>query len=168
MTVRAVPAARGGPADVIYVLTLLQVAAGLLAMLGELVLMGGSPLYLPIPLAKAVVLLVVAAKILRGRRWAMIAMIVNEALAVLGFWVGALIGLFPQLDHTVNLVGLLTGLALPVGITYLCATLLARTPARRPTPVRAGPPPEPFVPAVDPWPGAPVTDPHALAGRPRP
>jgi hypothetical protein len=167
MTVRAEPAApaHGGPADVVYVLTLLQVAAGLLAMLGELLLMGGRLFYLPVPLAKAVLLLVLAAKISGGRRWAMIAMIINEGLAVLGFWAGALIGMLPQLDHTITLVGLLTGLALPVGVTYLCVTLLARTPRRRrpAPPVRPmcpGPPqrPAPPGPAVDPWPGAPVTD----------
>jgi hypothetical protein len=167
MTVRGTPAAvaRGGPADVVLVLTLLQVAAGLLAMLGELLLMGGSPLYLPAPLAKAVLLLVLAAKIMRGRRWAMIVMIVNQALAVVGFWAGALIGMLPQLDNTITLVGVLMGLALPVGITYLCATLIVRAP-RRPV-ARVGPLP-PAWPAVDPWPSAPVTDTRTLTGRSQP
>src|SRR4029078_12126746 len=52
----------GGRADIVYVLCLMQAAFLLLGALGELLLMGGSPLYLALPVVKIVLLLVLAAK----------------------------------------------------------------------------------------------------------
>lgn len=124
---------RGGPGEVVYVLLLLQAGTGLLASAGELALMG-SPLYLVVPAAKAAALLVLAAKIMRGRRWAMVAAIVLSWAGLLGMWVGVLLGLLPGLAPAVTLTGLLTGVALPVAVIVLCARLLAasRRPARPP------------------------------------
>jgi hypothetical protein len=121
---------RGGLADVVYVLCLMQAAFLLLAGLGELLLMGGSPAYLVMPVTKAVLLFIIAANIVSGRRWAMVTLIVLQGITVIGFWLQVLAGLLPFVDYTVNVVGLLTSLAMPVGLVYLCSMLLARTPRR--------------------------------------
>ena len=71
-------------ADVVYVLCLMQAAFVLLAGLGEMLLMGGNPLYLLLPVAKMVVLFVFAAKVVSGRRWAMIGVIVVQAITLVG------------------------------------------------------------------------------------
>jgi hypothetical protein len=118
-----------GRSDVLHVLVLMQVAAGLLAMFGELLLMAGNPIYAVAPVAKAVALLLLAAKVGRGRRWAIIAMIVVQLGTVVGFWLGVVVGLLPWVDYTVNLVGLLMNLALPAAVAYLCASVLAARPA---------------------------------------
>jgi hypothetical protein len=120
------PPERGGPADVVYVLCLMQVAFLVLAALGEMLLMGGNPAYLVLPLVKVVTLLVVATKVVKGRRWAMITMIVIQGVTLAGFWLALIAGILPWVDDTVNLVGLLTNLAMPAVIVYLCAALIAR------------------------------------------
>jgi uncharacterized membrane protein len=108
-----------------------QVAAGLLAMAGAVIMTGGNPVYAVVPLLKAVAMLLVAGAVRRrGRRWALITLIVVELMTVVGFWISALAGLLRELDHTVNLVGLLTGIGLPVAICWLCAQLLAAQPRR--------------------------------------
>src|SRR5262245_25342488 len=121
---------RGGTADVVYVLCLMQAAFVLLAGLGELLLMGGSPAYLVMPVTKAVLLFIIAAKVVSGRRWAMITLIVLQGITAVGFWLQVVAGLLPFVDYTVNLVGLLTNVAMPVALIYLCSVLLARTPRR--------------------------------------
>ncbi|HEU4427024.1 MAG TPA: hypothetical protein VFR67_31230 [Pilimelia sp.] len=122
---------RGGPADVVYVLVLVQVAAGLLALVGAVVMTGGNPVYAAVPLLKTVVMLLVAGAVRRrGRPWSLITLIVVELMTVVGFWISAVAGLLRELDHTVNLVGLLTGVGLPVAICWLCAQLLAAQPRR--------------------------------------
>src|SRR5690349_1361148 len=55
--------ARGGAADIMYVLCLMQVGFTMLAAVGEQLLMGGNPLYLVVPAVKSVLLLVVGAKV---------------------------------------------------------------------------------------------------------
>jgi hypothetical protein len=136
---------RGGPADVLYVLVLVQVGAGLLAMVGELVVTGGRPAYAVVPLLHAAALLLLAAKVRRGRRWAMVTLLVLQVVGVAGFWLGVLAGLLKEVDATVNLVGVLMGLALPIAVCWLDARVLAATPrrARRrpPVPATAGPVP---------------------------
>lgn len=123
---------RGGVADVLRVLCLMQAAFLLLAGLGEVLMMGGNVAYLVAPVAKMVLLLVVVAKVAKGRRWATITLIVVQAMTLVGLTIQQLIGLLPGLDYSVNLVGLVSNLALPVTVIYLCALLLDR--GRKPLP----------------------------------
>jgi hypothetical protein len=119
--------------DVVYVLCLMQVAFLVLGAVGEQLLMGGNPLYLGLPLIKVVLLFVFAAKAVRGRRWAMVALLVTQSVTVGGFVLQFVAGgLLPMLDFTVNLVGLLTNVGLPVAVAWLCLTEL-RMSARRPS-----------------------------------
>jgi hypothetical protein len=120
VTVPARVATPGSGLDVVYVLTLLQVAFLVLAALGEVVLMGGNPAFLLLPVAKAVLLIVFATQALRRRRWALRALTVLAWITLVGFVLQLLIGLFPAVDFTVNLVGLMTNVALPVAVILLC------------------------------------------------
>jgi hypothetical protein len=120
-----VPATRDS-ADVLHVLLVIQAAAGLVAMLGQLVMMGGSPLYLAVPILKAAALLTLSAFLFRGRRWAAITLAVLEGVTLLGLAVNAALGALPVLDFTVTLTGLITGLVLPVAILALCVPRLRR------------------------------------------
>ncbi len=148
--------ARGGRADVVYVLLLVQAAAGLLAMLGELVFMGGSPLYALAPVTKTLVLLVFAALVVRGRRGALVGVVALQLLALTGFALGAVAGLLPQLDFTPTLTGLLTGVVLPVAVTVLCVRLLI-VPEPPAAPVSAVGLPVPPAPGSPIAPGATTT-----------
>jgi hypothetical protein len=139
------PVERGGPADVVYMLCLLQASFLLLGGLGEMLLMGGNPLYLIPPIAKMVLFFVLAAKIAAGRRWAMIVLVVVESITLFGFWIQVAAGALPWIDFTVNLVGLITNLAMPATLLYLGIALLVRS---RPGPAAA--------PAVDPYAPAPL------------
>ncbi len=107
---------------------LLLMSAGmtLLAMVGEIVLMG-SLLYAAVPVIKATLLMVLARKVAALRRWAMITTIVLSGMTLGGFTISTLIGLVPQLDHTDILTGLVTGVALPLTLIVVCAQLLAST-----------------------------------------
>jgi hypothetical protein len=123
---------RQGRAELARLLLLMTSGLTLLAMLGEIVLMV-SPWYAAVPVIKAVVLMVLARKIAALRPWAMIATIVMAGLSLAGFTISTMIGLLPQLDHTVTLTGLLTEVALPVTLIVLAVQLLLATPrpARR-------------------------------------
>jgi hypothetical protein len=117
-------------ADVVYVLCLMQGAFLLLAGLGELLLMGGNPAYLLLPVAKVVLLLWLATKVVKGRRWAAYTLIAVQVVTLLGYQVQLMGGLLmPTLDFTVNLVGLLTNLALPVAVIWLAIQVLTRDPS---------------------------------------
>ena len=133
----AVPRPRGGVADVVYVLCLLEVAFLLLAGVGEVLIMGFNPAYLGLPVVKAVLLLVFATGTAGGRRWAVIGLLVLHCITVVGFTIQFWAGVLPWVDYTVNLVGLLTNLALPVGVIVACAGLLRRP---RPAPTLMLPP----------------------------
>jgi hypothetical protein len=146
------PAERGGAADVVYLLLLLQIGFGLLAMLGELLFMA-NPLYLLAPVAKAVALFVVAVKVVSGRRWAWITALVFESIGLIGFWLSLMAGLLPMLSRTVTFVGLLTEIAIPVTVIYLAARMLITN--RRPRPGRPHPRRQD---PVDPWPQPLWTD----------
>jgi hypothetical protein len=166
VTVQAIPRPQSADAaDVVYVLCLMHAAFLLLAGLGEVLLMGGNPLYLGLPIAKMVVLFVFAAKVVSGRRWAMIALIVVQAITIVGFWLQVLAGLLPGLDFTLNLVGLITNVGMPFAVIYLCATLIARVPRlpRRVSRIAlAAYPQAPYVPAM--YPALyPPQDPYAPA-----
>jgi len=123
------PVERGGAADVVYVLCLMQAAFLLLGGLGEVVLMGGNPAYLILPMAKMVLLFVFAAKVVSGRRWALVALIVVQGITLVGFWLQFGAGFLPWVDFTVNLVGLITNVAMPASVVYLCATVLVSQPS---------------------------------------
>ncbi|MEU0561182.1 hypothetical protein [Dactylosporangium sp. NPDC006015] len=101
-------------------LLLLQGALGLTGTLGMLTLMGFNPVYAVAPVAHAALLMTLGG-LLERRRWALVATLVAEVLAVAGWEGQLLLGLLPQLDFTVNLTGLLTTLALPLTVLVLCA-----------------------------------------------
>lgn len=111
--------------DVAYVLVLLQSGAVLLGATGEALFMG-SALYVIVPLIKAVVAVLFAAKGVAGRRWALIALIALEGLSLLGAALSTVLGLVPGLTRTVTLAGLLTEVALPFAVIMLCAQRLGR------------------------------------------
>ena len=115
---------RGGHLVVKALLTL-QTGLGLLGTLGMVVIMGFDLRYALLPGLHSVVLLVLAGFAGRRRGWALTATIVLEGFALAGWLVQVLLGLLPQIDFTVNLVGLLTMLGLPVVVVVLCATCLA-------------------------------------------
>ena len=138
----------GGPADVAFVLSLLQVAFLALAAVGEALLMGGNGAYLLVPLIKIVTLVWLGAKIVTGRRWAMITMIVAQSITLAGFAVQLALSFVPALGLTVNLVGVTTNVALPIAMIVLCV---------RSMPVRPRPPVVPVMPAPqDPYAPAPI------------
>ncbi len=142
--------ASDGALDVVYVLSLIQVAFLLLAAVGEQLLMGGNPAYLVVPLIKIVLLLVFATKALRGRRWALRGLVVLQWITLVGFGLQLVGGLLPMVDFTVNLVVLITNVMLPVAVIWLCRPQLralkqARKAARA---VRTYPvPQDPYAPA---------------------
>jgi hypothetical protein len=141
------PTRRGGPADVVFVLSLLQVAFLALAAVGEALLMGGNGAYLLVPLMKSVILVWLGTKIVTGRRWAMVTMIVLQSITLAGFAVQLMLSFVPAIGLTVNLVGVTTNLALPVAVIVLCV---------RSMPVRSMPPMPPLPPAQDPYAPAPI------------
>jgi hypothetical protein len=112
-----------GYAQLAYVLVLLQAGLTTLAMLGEVVVMGGNPGYLPIPLAHTVVLIVAGSNI--RRRWAAVILIVLESLSLFGFWLSVAIGYLPWVVYPVNLTGLLTDVMLPGSVLFLALEALA-------------------------------------------
>jgi len=116
-------------AELARLLLLMTAGLTLLAMFGEIVLMG-SLIYAAIPVIKATLLMVLARKVAALRRWAMITTIVLASVSLAGFTISNLIGLLPQLDHTVTLTGLVTEAALPLTLIVLCGQLLAATPRR--------------------------------------
>jgi hypothetical protein len=112
-----------GRAELARLLLLMTAGFTLLAMFGEIVLMA-SPWYAAVPVAKAIVLLVLARKVAAQRRWALICTIIVAALGLTGFMGSSLVGLLPQLDHTLTLTGLITQIALPITLIALCTLLL--------------------------------------------
>lgn len=116
-------------AELARLLLLMTAGMTLLAMFGEIILMG-SLLYAAVPVIKATLLMVLARKVAVARRWAMITTIVLSAMTLGGFTISTLIGLLPQLDHTLTLTGLITEVALPLTLIVLSAQLLAATPRR--------------------------------------
>jgi len=116
-------------AELARLLLLMTAGLTLLAMLGEIVLMG-SLIYAAVPVIKAILLMVLARKVSLLRRWAMVTTIVLASMSLAGFTISSLIGLLPQLDHTVTLTGLITEIALPTTLIVLSARLLAANPRR--------------------------------------
>jgi hypothetical protein len=116
--------ARGGAAEVVYVLMLLQAAIDVLALLGLLLLMGGNPVYLVVGLGGPALLIVVASAAGRRRRWGLITAVVLECQTLAAFQLTLIIGWIPQIDMTVNLVELVSQLALPLAVIIQCLRLL--------------------------------------------
>jgi hypothetical protein len=110
-----------GHRHLLFVSALLQAGLGLLAALGQLLFTGANPVYLVTPMARAALVIVAAGS---GRRWGLHTILVLEGLSVAGFWVSIGVGMLPPVDATVNLVGLLTNLALPGAMIWLAAWLL--------------------------------------------
>jgi hypothetical protein len=106
--------------DIVYVLTLIQVASVVLAAVGEVLLMGGNPAYLVLPGVKSVLLLVFATGAIRRRRWALRALVVLSWVTLAGFVLQLLVGLAPQVEFTVNIVDLMTTVGIPVAVIWLC------------------------------------------------
>jgi LytS/YehU family sensor histidine kinase len=157
---------RGGLADVVYVLCLMQAAFLVLAGLGEVLMMGGNGAYLIAPVVKGAVLLWLGAKVVRYRKWALITLIVLQALTLVALPIQMLVSLAPTVDFAPSLVELLTTVVMPGALIAMCALLLARrrevflreTPATAPvTPAPALPQPAPTYE----W--ALVTDPYEVS-----
>jgi hypothetical protein len=111
-----------GYAHLALVLVLLQSAFTILAMLGQVLVNGGNPLYVPVALAHVVVLLVATVNL--GQRWAAVMLIIVEGLSFFGFWASLMVGLLPWVAYPANLVGLLTNLGLPAALLYLAGRRL--------------------------------------------
>jgi hypothetical protein len=110
---------------VAHALLVLQGGFGIVAALGMVVVMGGNLAYAPVPLLGCVLLFTLAGFVTRRRRWALIAAIVVEGMALAGWLLQAFAGALPPIDFTVNLVGLLTTVCLPGCVIVLCARTLA-------------------------------------------
>jgi hypothetical protein len=109
---------------VVFVLLLVQCGTILLAMLGELLFMGGVPLYAALPLAQVIVTLIFAALIQRGHRGAVIGTLVLQALTLIGFALSTAAAGLPQVAFTPTLTGLVTGVVLPIVVIVYCGHLL--------------------------------------------
>ena len=111
---------RGGAADVAYVLLLVQAALGALATLGLLFLMGANPVYLMVGLGGPLLLTILAGGVARRSRWALVTTTVLELVSLGAYQLNLLAGVLPQVDVTVNLVALLSQVALPVAVVVQC------------------------------------------------
>jgi hypothetical protein len=110
---------------VVLVLLLVQVSAALLAALGELLFMGGNPIYLIEPIGRAVVTFVFAGLMAR-RRGALVGLLVLQTITLFGFVANAALGFVPAADFTPTLTGLLTGVGLPIAVIVLVSRMLHR------------------------------------------
>jgi biotin transporter BioY len=119
---------RGGLADVVYVLCLMQASFLVLAGVGEVLMMGGSGGYLILPVVKAAVLLWLGAKVVRNRKWALITLIVLQGVTLVALPIQMLLSLVPAVDFAPSLVELLTTVVMPGALIAMCALLLARRP----------------------------------------
>jgi hypothetical protein len=117
---------RGGLADVVYVICLMQASFLALAGVGEVLLMGGNGAYLIVPLIKAAVVVWLAAKIVRLRTWALITLIVLQAVTLATIPVQFLIGLAPVVDFSPSLVELVTDVFVPMAVIAMCALLIGQ------------------------------------------
>ena len=102
----------------VLVLVCVQIGAGVLAMIGELLFMGGNPLYILEPLIRAVVTAILAG-LMHRRVGALYGLMAMQVVSLVGFVISAGLGVLPQLTFTPTLTGLLTGVALPAAILVL-------------------------------------------------
>jgi hypothetical protein len=113
-----------GRAAVGSVLLFIQAALGILATLGMVVIMHGRMVYAVFPMLHVALLLVIASGVARGWRWTWWAAVVVESLSLTGYLVNLWLGLLPQVDVTLTLVGLLTTVGLPVAVLWQAVRLL--------------------------------------------
>ena len=125
---------RGGLADVIYVLCLMQASFLVLAGLGEVLMMGGNPLYLVLPILKGVLLIVLGTSVVRHRTWSLVTLIVVQALTLLILPLQIIVGVIPFVDFAPSLTQLVSGVAMPVLMIIMCGMLIARRPKAKPQP----------------------------------
>ena len=110
---------------VVFVLLLVQCGTILLAMLGELLFMGGVPFYAVVPMVRVILTLICAALIQREHRGAVVGTIVLQALSLAGFALSAAAGAaLPQVAFTPTLTGMVTGVVLPIVVIVYCGHLL--------------------------------------------
>jgi hypothetical protein len=116
-----------GTAEVVHALLLLQTAVALVATTGMVGLMAGNLLYAVVPVMVVATLLGLSRAILRGRRWAVVTVLVGECLSLVKVMFNLVIAaLAPELAMTVNPVSFVTMVALPAGVAVLCLQLLRR------------------------------------------
>ncbi len=108
-----------GRTDVVYVLLLLQGAIGMVAGIGFLVISQGNPLALVSGFGKPAFLFALAAGAVRGWQWTRKVTLVVEALSLVSFMASAVVGLLGEVDFTINLVTLITNVALPAAVIGL-------------------------------------------------
>ena len=115
--------------EVLHVLLLLQGAIGVLGGLAMLLFMGANPLVMPISLGTPILLFVVAAGMVRRRRWAFKAARVVQILLLVGFALSFLIGLLAAVDFSINLLTIITNVVMPFAMIRLLrrsSNLMAR------------------------------------------
>jgi hypothetical protein len=105
--------------EVVHVLLLLQGAMGLLSGAAMLIFMGGNPIALPLALGVPVLIFVLAAGVVRGWRWARKTAVILQWLILVAFGLSFLLGLLAALDFSINLMTLITNVALPVALIRL-------------------------------------------------
>ena len=124
MTAIPMPERADDRSTVVFVLLLLQGAIGIVAGLGLLIFSGGNPLAILSGFAKPAFLFVLGAGAVRStrevaRRWTRKATMIVEGLSLLSFLANAVIGLLDEVDFTINLVTLITNVALPIAVIVL-------------------------------------------------
>lgn len=92
---------------------------GLLSGAAMLIFMGGNPLALPLALGVPLLLFVSAAGVVRRWRWARTCAVILQWIVLLAFVLSLLLGLLAQLDFSLNLMTLITNVALPVTLIRL-------------------------------------------------
>ena len=105
--------------EVLHVLLLMQAAMGLLSGAAMLLFMGGNPLSIPLALGVPLLMLVLAAGVVRGWRWARRVASVVQWLILVGFLISLLLGLLAALDFSISLMTLITNLVMPITLIKL-------------------------------------------------
>jgi hypothetical protein len=132
----AVPRVRGDKADVTHVLLMSQGALEILSTIGMVLLMGLNLAYALVPMSHVLLLFVTASAVARRKRWAYWSALLIEMLGLAGYQVNLWLGAVAQVDVTVNLVGLLTSVVLPLLVVIQALRLIRepRAPATAPAP----------------------------------
>lgn len=160
-TGRSVEQRRRERAEITFVLLLVQAAIAMVSALGAIVLIValGGPAFAGTGLLAAVwpVLLVMfAAGILRGKRWARRGALIYEGITLAAVFINMLLGLLPRVQIEMGLIGFLTTLCLPAAVIGLLVSPGAQpVAARRSAPGRAtqaaAPPPRTWQPRPAEW-----------------
>ncbi len=108
--------------EVVHVLLLLQGAMGLLSGAAMLLFMGGNPIAIPLAIGVPLLLFVLAAGVVRRWRWARKAALAVQTIVLLAFAASFLLGLLAQLDFSINVMTLMTNVALPITVIRLLQT----------------------------------------------